>query len=287
MEKNIKTRPLEIKPFSMSKVDIIIPFHSQYERVSRLVRSIILSVKSNPYQITLVDDCSENKSFGEDVKKEFAKETPSGFKPQVQYVRSESQLGFAGALKVGFDATEQPWVLFMHSDCLVEDPNFMIDMGKSLLRWKAEGKPVKIVSARSDNPGDLELAKASKTEKGDKDIILGDETLPLFCAMCHRDLFKHLGGFLKPYPYAWYEDEELAHRMRSNGMMQGVSSRAWIKHHGGATIKYLWETRPETKEKMEANRALCLADLKRMLRPTSGGRGQTEHGNQFIPAGCK
>lgn len=287
MDTKRKTRPLEVKPFSMSRVDIIIPFHAQYERVSQLVRSILLSVKSNPYQITLVDDCSENKSFGEEVKKEFAKETPAGFKPQVQYIRSDEQLGFAGALKIGFEATEQPWVMFMHSDCLVEDPNFMIDMGQSLLRWKAEGKPVKIVSARSDNPCDLGLAKATRTEKGDKDIILGKETLPLFCAMCHRDLFKNLGGFLKPYPYAWYEDEELAHRMRSKGLMQGVSSRAWIKHQGGATIKYLWETRPDTRKKMEANRELCLADLRRMPRPDSENRGKAEHGNQFIPAGSK
>lgn len=269
VEINRKTRPMGVKPFSSSRVDIIIPFHSQYEKVSSLIRSILLSVKSNPYQITLVDDCSENRSFGEEVKREFAKETPAGYKPQVQYIRSETHLGFGGALKMGFDATEQPWVLFMHSDCRVEDPNFMIDMGQSLLRWKGEGKPVKIVSARSDNPGDLEQAKAGRMDKGEKDIILGRETLPLFCAMCNRDLFRHIGGFIKPYPFAWYEDEELAHRMRASGLLQGVSTKAWVGHHGGATVKYLWETRPETREAMESNRDLCLADLKRLKATTA------------------
>lgn len=258
-----------VKPFSMSRVDIIIPFHSQYEKVSRLIRSILLSVKSNPYQITLVDDCSENKSFGEEIKREFAKDTPAGYKPQLQYIRSEEQVGFAGALKLGFDATEQPWVLFMHSDCLVEDPNFMMDMGQSLLNWKREGKPVKMVSARSNNPCDLEAAKADRMNKGDKDIILGGETLPLFCAMCNRDLFQHIGGFLKPYPYAWYEDEELAHRMRSRGLLQGISTRAWIHHAGGSTIKYLWESKPNTKDEMERNRERCLADVRRLRGTTS------------------
>lgn len=258
------TRTIQFKPFTRSAVDIIIPFHSQYERVSSLVRGILYSVKSNPYQITLVDDCSENKTFGEEIKRQFAKEAPDGFKPQLQYLRSEKQLGFGGALRLGFDATTSPWVLFMHSDCIVEDPNFMINMGQSLLNWKREGVPVKMVSARSDNPGDLQEAFAKKGEFGKSDIVLEEGVLPLFCAMCNRDLFAHIGGFIKPYPYAWYEDEELAYRMRKKGLRQGVCTRAWVGHVGGATIKYLWTKNPSAKDVMESNRDLCVADMKRL-----------------------
>ena len=263
METNRRARPIGTKPFSRSRVDIIIPFHAQYERVSNLVRSIILSVKSNPYLITLVDDCSDNKNFGEEVKREFAKGTPEGFSPQLQYIRSEKQIGFGGALQLGFEATEQPWVLFMHSDCTVEDPNFMLDMGQSLLRWKEAGKPVKMVSAKSDNPGDCEPLRAGRLDKDGEDFVLKDAALPLYCAMCNRDLFRHIGGFLKAYPYAWYEDEELASRMKRHGLLQGASARAWVRHHGGATIKYIWETRPETREVMEGNRELCIADIRK------------------------
>lgn len=251
-------------PFSRSPVDIIIPFHSQYERVSDLVRSILMSVKSNPYQITLVDDCSANKNFGEDIKKEFTKNTPNGFLPQVQYIRNETQLGFGGSLKVGFDATNQPWVLFMHSDCRVEDPNFMIQMGRSLLKWKAEGKPVKIVSARSNNPGDCEAARAEKPAQDEGDIVLEDDSMPLFCAMCNRDLFRHIGGFIKSYPYTWYENEELAHRMKKHGLLQGVATKAWVRHHGSATVNYLWESRPESKQVMEENRQRCIEDIRKL-----------------------
>lgn len=257
-----KSRMMEFKPFSRSQVDIIIPFHAQYERVSELVRTIILSVKSNPYQITLVDDCSDNKNFGEEITRQFQKNTPAGFKPQLAYIRSEKRLGFGGALKMGFEATSLPWVLFMHSDCIVEDPNFMINMGQSLLNWKQNGIPVKMVSARSNNPGDCELAKAAMLDKGEKDIILEKETLPLFCAMCNRDLFKYIGGFIKAYPYAWYEDEELSFRMRKHGLLQGISTRAWVRHHGGATINYVWEHDPDSKKIMEANRDLCVRDIK-------------------------
>ena len=261
-EKIQKSRPLEFKPFSRSAVDILIPFHAQYEKVTELIKSILFSVKSNPYQITLIDDCSENKNFGEEIKTQFIKTTPNGFKPQVQYIRSEKQVGFGGALRLGYEATELPWILIMHSDCVVEDSNFIIQMGQSLLDWKKAGVPVKMVSARSNNPGDCEEAKAGFLEKGNKDIILKDKTLPLFCAMCNRDLFKYINGFVKPYPYAWYEDEELSYRMRNHGLMQGISTKAWVKHHGSATIKYLWEKDPSIKNTMERNRDLCIRDMK-------------------------
>lgn len=264
LEKTQKSRPMEFKLFSRSPVDILIPFHGQYEKVSELIKSILLSVKSNPYQITLIDDASENKSFGEDIKNQFLKTTPNGFKPQVQYIRSEKQIGFGAALKLGFDATELPWVLIMHSDCVVEDSNFMIQMGQSLLNWKKQGVPVKMVSARSDNPGDCRLAKSKILEKGEKDIILQSETLPLFCAMCNRDLFRYINGFIKPYPYAWYEDEELSYRMRKYNLLQGICTKAWIKHYGASTVKIVWETNPESKQIMENNRSLCIADMKRL-----------------------
>lgn len=252
---NHNSRPMTIGPFSRSAVDIIIPFHAQYEKVSSLVRSILISVKSNPYQITIVDDCSENVEFGKEVNKEFAKETPKDTRPQVRCIRSESQLGFGGALKLGFDSTTNPWVLFMHSDCLVEDPNFMINMGRSLLEWKKEGIPVKMVSATSDNKND-------NVPQCEKDLVLKEGSLPMFCCMCNRDLFSYVGGFLKPYPFAWYEDEEFAFRMRKSGLLQGVCAKSKIKHYGASTIKYLWSTRPETKKVMESNRELCLADMR-------------------------
>lgn len=264
MENSKIARPLVPVPFCKSKVDIIIPFHGQYEKVSSLLQSILLSVKSNPYQITLVDDCSENKNFYQEINDQFKKNTKEGYRPQVVCIRNEKQLGFGGSLRAGYDNTNLPWVLFLHSDCLVRDPNFMIEMGQALVDWKNQKIPVKMVSARSNNSGECNKAKAKIEDKDSTNIILENETLPLFCSMCHRDLFKHIGGFIKSYPYAWYEDEELSHRMRKFGFKQGISTKAWIRHEGGSTIKYIWNKIKESKEIMENNRELCLQDIKKL-----------------------
>lgn len=258
------SKPLSIVPFSRSKVDIIIPFHAQYEKVVSLIQSILFAVKSNPYQITLVDDCSDNKDFSNEINNEFKKNTPEGFRPLVQCIRSEKHSGFGASCKLGFENTNLDYVLFMHSDCLVEDPNFMIEMGQSLLDWKNKNIPVKMVSARSNNACGLKKAECKISEKENQNIILENETLPLFCCMCHRDLFKHIKGFIKSYPYAWYEDEELSFRMRKYGFKQGISCKSWIKHEGGATIKYVWNKIKNSKEIMEKNHSMCISDIKNL-----------------------
>ena len=49
---SVKTaKPIAISSFSKSRVDIIIPFHAQYDKVTSLIKSILLSVKSNPFHL--------------------------------------------------------------------------------------------------------------------------------------------------------------------------------------------------------------------------------------------
>jgi len=251
MKTEIKAKPIRVSEFSRSPVDIIIPFYKNYNKVIRLARSIVYSVVSNPYQITLVDDCSPNEEFIKSLKDA----------PQIKTVRNNERLGFGGALFEGFKATKQPYVMFMHSDCLVEDKNWMIELGKSLLKLKKQN--IGLVSAKTDNPGDgaIKQLRSNKNEFSE-DIILTEGYLPLYCAMARRELFSKIQGFIKPYPYGGYEDEELAYRMKKFGYGQAICGRSWIRHEGGATIGEVCKENPEIKNIIEGNRDLCLRDLK-------------------------
>jgi GT2 family glycosyltransferase len=99
----------------------------------------------------------------------------------------------------------------------------------------------------------------------DPDII-ATEFLPLYCAICPRNLFQKIGGFIKPYPYAMYEDEELAYRMKHYGFKQAISGKSWVHHDWGATISAIIKKRPDAKKVMEANYEKCLADIKKLSR---------------------
>jgi len=187
--------------------------------------------------------------------------TPRNCKPQIVTVRNDEQLGFGGALEAGFMATEEPWVLFMHSDCLVEKSDWLIELGRFLLRHKKDN--VRLVTARTNNAAGGSDPKLIESEKHAKreDIILEEGYVPLFCAMCHRDMFHHLRGFVKNYPYGFYEDEELANRMRNRGFKQGISGKSWVRHHGGATVSEVMKNK-KVKEIMESNRYRCIQDLR-------------------------
>lgn len=250
----IKNAVLANSLFSRSKVDIIIPFHGQYEKVRKLVASIIVGVKSNPYQITLVDDCSPNKNFGLDL---------NTLDPIVSVIRNEKQLGFGGSINAGINHTKQPWILFLNSDCVVEQNNWMLEMGRSLINLKEKG--VRVVTSRNNlsYDGCPDIIKGNK-EDNVKDYILEEGFIPLFSFMCHRDLFKHIGGFIKEYPYGLYVDEEFAYRLNHYGYKQAICGKSWIYHEGGATFNYLINKFPNIKNDLNENRNRCINDLNKL-----------------------
>ncbi len=261
------------RTFSYSKVDILIPFHGQYDKVTKLVESIYRTTR-RPFKVTLIDDASPNIAFIESLAK----------KTNIQCIRNDKQVGFGASLKEGFDQTDFPWVVFLHSDCRIEDPNWLNKLGDSLVKVKNSG--VKMISAVMDNPGEAEwihpkmrsefkdlrydyTQTISRNEnKGLRPpIVLGeDHVLPLICTLSHRDLYKNINGFIKPYPYACYEDVELAHRMRHYGFKQAICEDCFISHEGMATIKEVWKKKEASKEIMtENNFWQCTEDIKKLV----------------------
>jgi O-antigen biosynthesis protein len=248
----IKSAKVKDEAFSRSPVDIIIPFYKCYDRVAKLVESIWLTTRSNPYRICLVDDASPNADFIKNFKDQ----------PQTMVVRSEKRLGFGGALKLGYDSTNLPWVLFLNSDCEVQEPGWMVEMGRSLLALKEKG--VRMVSARTNNAVGGHNAQHGEKRNPSQDVIIEEGFLSLFCCMCHRQIFQHIGGFIKPYPLAGYEDQELAYRMRACGFKQAVCGKSWIFHEGYTTIDVVCREDIKNVDIMEQNRELCFRDISAM-----------------------
>lgn len=246
--KNLKCK-MRVSPFAGLKVDIIIPFHGLYDQVGRLLESILRGTYTNQYQIILVDDASPNKNFLIETEV-----------PYLKKVRLNQRVGFGGALKAGFQVSSSPYVCFLNSDCLIQHPTWLSAMGESLLNGKA--KNIRLVSARSNNPVcDISQLKGERGSVIEDTIV--DSPLPLYCALCHRELFNRIGGFIKEYPYGYYEDAELFYRMEKYGFKQGISGKSWVYHEGAATIQASWKQDPEVKQVMlEQNRLKCIEDVR-------------------------
>ncbi len=180
-------------------------------------------------------------------------------------IRNDEQKGFAGACKVGYELGESPYVCFLNSDCLIEDIAWLKHMGESLLALKSQN--VRMVSATMNNPvGGDPAQKGERFKYGDEDVIISDDSfLSLSCFMCHRELFNKIGGFLKEYRYGYYEDEEIAARMRKFGYKQAVAKKSYVHHEGQKTIKSVQRNNPDIRKIMEEeNRQRCIEDMKRL-----------------------
>ena len=126
----------------------------------------------------------------------------------------------------------------MHSDVSFYGRNWLLNLGTCLETMKSSG--VKMVSPVTNNP--VEKFEFMRAKKGQvlSDKIINDEKffLPLYCSLCHRDLFNHV-GLIKEMPYASYEAQDYAKRMREKDFKQAVCGNSWVKHEGSSTLKAL------------------------------------------------
>lgn len=221
-------RTIQNSAFYMAPVEIIIPFHGEQARVTKLMESIFKTVHTNRYLISLVDDASENDVW--------IKEIDRAKLPGVRCFRSEKQVGFGAsvnlALRTPFSENIS-WVAVVQSDVFMDDCHWLSNLGESLNRLKNTG--VKMVSPKTNNS--VVGFNVLQGKKGDQkeDVVLEKEYLPMYCILSHRELFKRV-GFLAEYPYAGTEAEDYATRMRALGFKQAVCGKSWVHHDGRATL---------------------------------------------------
>jgi GT2 family glycosyltransferase len=243
----IPMRPIRKLMARESPVDIILPYYDECEKVLELCKGIWTYTPLTPYKLYVVDDYSRHKTFIYTFRKT----------PFTTIIRNDARLGFGASLYEGFKVSNNPWVVFLHSDCKIDRPTWLTDLFASY--YNLANYRVGMVAPRTNNPlVKNQGLKAESNAQPIADMILKEGYLPLYCVLCRRDLFNKVGGFIKPYPFRGYEDEELAIRMRKHGYLQGISGRSWIFHEGSATVKKI----PNYSVILEKNRDLCLQDLR-------------------------
>ena len=264
--KTFTARPMNNVGEFIAPVDVIIPFHGQYDKVTALLESLYQNTRTNFIQIYLVDDNSPNEEFINIVTKNISKSSNKrNLENNFHGLRCQERHGFAGAARRAFERGENPYVCVLNSDCVIEDPLWMKNMGEALMSHMDKG--VRMVAPITNNAvGGHPAQECGKLDKTNEIVILeGDEHLSMYCFMCHRQLFDRCGGFLKEYPYGYFEDEEFAARMRKHDFKQAVCKNSWVYHHGMSTIKEVWKTDVLVRDVMEKdNRDRCVQDIKNL-----------------------
>jgi GT2 family glycosyltransferase len=227
--------PLHFDRSDKPEVSIIIPVHNKFSYTYDCLRSIHSTLPDRSFEIIIVDDCSTDET------------TLCGlvFLGAVRILRNERNLGFVLTCNAGAAIAKGKYLMFLNNDTLMKEG--WLD---ELVETFEQVPNIGIVGSK------LLFADGSLQEAGGIIWRLGDgwnwgrgrdPSEPMFlylrdadwvsgaALMIERDLFEELEGFDKLYAPAYYEDTDLAFRVRARGKRVVVQPASEIIHLEGVS----------------------------------------------------
>jgi len=216
------------------EVSIIIPVYNKWEYTAACLRSLAETQCSAAFEVIVVDDQSSD-------------ETPARLRDveNLVNIRNEQNLGFVGSSNRGAEAARGRYIVMLNNDTQVMDG--WLD---ALIQTFIQNPDTGIAGASLVYPdGSLQEAggiifqdgsgwnygKGDNADRPEYQYSREVDYCSGACIMLESSLFRELGGFDTHYAPAYYEDTDLAFRVRAKGLKVRVQPAAIIVHHEGVT----------------------------------------------------
>lgn len=223
--KSIKL-PIHAQPL----VSVVIPIYNQIDYTLCCLRSITDHLPSTPFEIIIVDDCSSDSS------RALLTNIPG-----LKIVHNLENLNFLKSANRGATQAIGKYLMFLNNDTQVQ-PGWL----DSLVEVFVEQENVGLVGSKVVYPaGDLQEAGVRMKLDGSV-VMIGlhdDPSRPQYnylrevdyCSgvalMLEAGLFHELHGFDEYYAPCYYEDADLAYRIRERGKKIFYQPKSVICHH--------------------------------------------------------
>jgi len=230
----VPTRPIEFPVHKQVDVSILIPVFNQFHFTQACLVSIQEHQGAERFEVIVVDDCSTDA-------------TPEAISqlPGVIYLRNETNSGFIASCNRGAEKARGKYLVFLNNDALVK-----AGWLKALLDTFAEQPGTGIVGAKLLYPdGRLQEAggiiwqdasgwnygKFDDPEKPEYNYLREVDYCSAAALMIPKALFESVGGFDASYAPAYYEDTDLAFKVRQAGYKVLYQPLSEVIHYEGAT----------------------------------------------------
>jgi O-antigen biosynthesis protein len=216
-------------------VSVIIPVHNKFSYTYNCLQSIQRAMPKRPFEVIIVDDCSNDETMLSALV----------FSGSVRILRNASNLGFVRSCNTGAAAAKGRYLFFLNNDTLVKEgwldelvetfehvPNVGIAGAKLLFSDGKLQEAGGIIWRLGDgwNWGrGREAAEPEFSFMRDADWVSGA------ALMIEREMFQQLNGFDELYAPAYYEDTDLAFRVRELGKRVVVQPASEIVHLEGVS----------------------------------------------------
>jgi GT2 family glycosyltransferase len=233
----IPVLPVESIRFPTRKdveVSIIIPVFNQFRYTHACVASLQTVEEPVPFEVIVVDDCSTD-------------ETPK-LVPRmdgVVYLRNETNSGFIISCNHGAEKARGKYLVFLNNDTIVtkgwlttllntftEEPKAGI-VGSKLVYSDGRLQEAGCITWR-DASG-WNYGKFDDPKKPEYNYLREVDYCSAAALMIPRSLFQKIGGFDQKYAPAYYEDTDLAFKVRRDGYKVLYQPLSEIIHYEGAT----------------------------------------------------
>jgi GT2 family glycosyltransferase/glycosyltransferase involved in cell wall biosynthesis len=226
--------PERIPRAEQPDVSIVIPVFNKWAYTAACLRSLAETACGAGFEVIVVDDQSTD-------------ETPqrlAGIDGLVA-LRNEQNLGFVGSCNRGAEQARGRYIVMLNNDTQVLD-GWLDALLDTFERFPDTG----LAGARLVYPdGTLQEAggiifrdgsgwnygKGDNADRPEYQFSREVDYCSGACIMLTTELFRELGGFDSHYAPAYYEDTDLAFRIRQRGLRVRLQAAATIVHHEGIT----------------------------------------------------
>lgn len=228
--------PFAIPTSHRPVVSVIIPAYGQDDVTYRCLRSFVDNLPDVPFEIILADD-----AYPYDVHEPRLSEIVSG----IRHLRHESNLGFLESCNAAAKLAVGEYLFFLNNDTEILENS--LDALVSLLERDSSvgmtGSKLIYPDGSLQEAGGVIWSDASGWNWGRN----GDPLQPEFnyprevdyisgaAIMIRRSLFEILEGFDRHFAPAYYEDTDLAFRVRNAGFKVVYAPRSVVIHHEGVS----------------------------------------------------
>jgi GT2 family glycosyltransferase len=228
------TRPIEFPQHQEVEISIIIPVCNQNRYTQACLGSLQEHQGSDRFEVIVVDDCSTDDT---------AEAVPRI--PGVVYLRNDTNSGFIASCNRGAEKARGKYLVFLNNDTIVKDGWL-----KALVDTFGEQPKAGIVGSKLIYPdGRLQEAggiiwqdgsgwnygKFDDPKKPEYNYLREVDYCSAAAFMIPKALFQSVGGFDSRYAPAYYEDTDLAFKVRQTGSKVLYQPLSEVIHYEGAT----------------------------------------------------
>jgi len=216
------------------KVSIVIPVHNKFSVTYHCLASLLLAPNEAPFEVVLVDDGSKDETTA-------IMNVVKG----IEYVRNENAEGFVRACNLGAGLARGDYVVMLNNDTEVTAGwiDELLNVFETFQGVGLAGAKLVYPSGALQEAGGIVWSNGQPWNYGRdgnaKDprynYVRQVDYISGACIMLPTHLWKELGGFDEAFAPAYFEDTDLAFRVREKGFKTVYTPFSEVVHFEGVS----------------------------------------------------